>query len=172
MPELINRVASSGLLTLKLDTLAPLHPTVVFDLAEYLWQGLAVREKDFREAMKSYDWSLMAGHRLCIVCTVDAIIPQWAYMLIASAAAPYVTEVFVGTPATADTADLARAAQALDLEPFRDQKVVVKGCTDGRDPGAQAYATIALRLQSVAQSVMYGEPCSTVPIFKRRSLGT
>ena len=165
---LTNRVAASGLLTLKLDTLAPTPPTHAFDLADYLWQGLALREKDFRAAVKAYDWSQAEGRTLCVYSSADAIIPRWAYMLVATAAGPHAAEVFVGTPAAYDAHVLAKAARDLDLEPYRDQRVVVKGCTDGRDPGAQAYATVTFRLRDVAKSVMYGEPCSTVPIFKRK----
>ena len=168
MGELINRVAASGLLTLKLDQLAPRTSALGFDLAEYLWQGLALRERDFREALKAFDWSQAAGKALCVYCSADAIIPQWAYMLVASAADGYATEVYVGTPVAYDQEVLAKAARDLDLEPYRDQRVVVKGCTDGRAPGPQAYATIMARLTGVAKSVMYGEPCSTVPIYKRR----
>ena len=167
MSQLVNRVAASGLITLKLDTLAPVAETHAFDLAALLWQGLALREREFREAVKDYDWQATEGQVLCIYCSADAIIPQWAYMLSAAAAAPYARDVFVGTPAAYDEQVLAKAAATLDLEPFRDQRIVVKGCSDGRDPGALAYATITFRLLSVARSVMYGEPCSTVPIWKR-----
>ena len=165
---LTNRVAASGLLTLKLDTLAPVTATHDFDLADYLWQGLALREKDFRAAVKAYDWTQAEGRVLCVHCSADAIVPQWAYMLVATAAGPYATEVFVGTSAAFDGQVLAKAAGALDVEPYRDQRVVIKGCTDGRDPGAQAYATVTFRLRDVAKSIMYGEPCSTVPIHKRK----
>ena len=164
---LVNRVAASGLLTLKLDTLAPPPATHAFDLGDYLWQGLALREKDFRAAVGAYDWSAAEGKVLCVYCSADAIIPQWAYMLLAAAAGEIAADVFVGTPAAYDERVLAKAARELDLSPYRDQRVVIKGCTAGRDPGAQAYATIMHRLRGVARSVMYGEPCSTVPIYKR-----
>ena len=164
---LVNRVATSPLLTLKLEELAPRLANVPFDLAEHLWQGLALREREFRAAVKAYDWSSLAGKRLCVFCSADAIIPQWAYMLVGARAGAHAAEVFVGEPAEADAAAFARAAAALDVEPYRDQPVVVKGCTDGRTVGPQAYATVAARLQGVARSVMYGEPCSTVPIYKR-----
>lgn len=166
---LTNRVAASGLLTLKLDQLAPASPTHAFDLADYLWQGLALRERDFRGAVKAYDWTAVEGKVLCVYCSADAIIPQWAYMLVATAAAPYASEVFAGEPVAYDQGVLAKAARELDVEPYRDRRVVVKGCTDGREPGPQAYATITRRLCGVAKSVMYGEPCSTVPIYKRKA---
>ena len=168
MPPLTNRIAASGIVTLKLDTLAPAVLTHDFDLAPHLWQGLALREREFREVIRDYDWPSSAGATLCVYCSVDAIIPQWAYMLVAAAAAPYVATIFIGTPTEADRQVLAKAAAEIDVEPLRGKRVVVKGCTDGRDPGAQAYATITRRLHGVAQSVMYGEPCSTVPIYKQR----
>lgn len=167
MDALINRVAASPLLTLKLEELVPEVDTATFDIAEHLWRGLALREKEFRGVVKAYDWASLSAKRLCVYCSADAIVPQWAYMLVAAAAAPYAQEVVVGTPAEADVAAFARAAEALDLAPYRDAPVVVKGCTDGRAVGAQAYATITRRLAGVARSVMYGEPCSTVPIWKR-----
>ena len=169
MQPLVNRVAASPLVTIKLDELAPRRESVDFDLADYLWQGLALRERDFREAVRGYDWSALDGKRLCVRCSADAVIPQWAYMLVASAAAPYATEVFVGSVAEAERADFARAADRLDVETYRDRPVVIKGCSDGREVGPQAYATIMHRLVGVAKSVMYGEPCSTVPIYKRRA---
>ena len=167
MQPLVNRVANSKLITLKLDELVKLIDTVEFDLADYLWQGLALREKEFRSALKAYDWSALTAKRVCIYCSADAIIPQWAYMLVGASAAPYAAEVVVGTPQEADTAAFAQAALALDVEPYANRMVVVKGCTDGRQVGAQAYATLATRLQPVVKSLMYGEPCSTVPIYKR-----
>lgn len=167
MDTLVNRVAASPLLTLKLDELAPALAPVAFDLADYLWQGLALREREFRTALKDYDWPALTGKRLCVYCSADAIIPQWAYMLIAAQAAPHAADVFVGRPDEADPAAFARAAEALDVEPYRDRPVVVKGCTDGRIVGPQAYATITRRLAGVARAISYGEPCSTVPIHKR-----
>lgn len=168
MQELVNRVANSGLLTLKLETLVPIIDTVSFDLSDHLWQGMALREKDFREVVKTYDWASLSAKRLCVWCSTKAIIPQWAYMLVAANAAPYAAEIFVGNPKDADAAAFAKAAESLVLDAYKDQRVVVKGCTDGREVGPQAYAIITARLRMVAKSIMYGEPCSTVPIWKQR----
>ena len=162
----VNRIAKSGLLTLKLEDLVPRRDTVAFDLADYLWKGLALREKEFRLSLKQYDWAALDGKRLCVFCSADAIIPQYAYMLIGALAAPYVEELFIGKPEDADAAAFALAAATVDVEQYRDKRVVVKGCSDGRQVGAQAYATIARRLRGVVKSVMYGEPCSTVPVWK------
>jgi len=168
MQPLVNRVVNSKLITLKLDELVPKIETIEFDLADHLWKGLALREKDFRAAVKSYDWSTLSGKRLCVFCSADAIIPQWAYMLVGSAAAAFASDVSIGTPSEADQLAFAFAAKQLDTSPYTDQLVVLKGCTDGRTVGPQAYATLAQRLSPVVKSLMYGEPCSTVPIYKRR----
>lgn len=167
MKPLVNRVASSQLITIKLDELVPRVDTVAFDLADYLWQGLALREKEFRAALKAYDWGELAGKRLCVFCSNDAIIAQWAYMLVAARAAEFTDRVYICTPEQADQEAFARAAAQLDLAQYTDAPVVVKGCTDGRTVGPRAYSLIAARLQGVAKSIMYGEPCSTVPIWKR-----
>lgn len=164
--SLTNRVAASPIVTLKLDELAPPRERVGLDLAEYLWQGLALRERDFREGLRGYDWPGLAGKQLCVYCSADAIIPRWAYMLVATHAAPHATETFVGTEAEADQADMLRAARELDVAPLAGRPVVIKGCSDGREVGPAAYAAIAQRLVGVARSVMYGEPCSTVPVWK------
>ncbi len=168
MQPLVNRVVNSKLITLKLDELVPVVETVEFDLADHLWKGLALKEKDFRAAIKAYDWAHLSGKRLCVFCSADAIIPQWAYMLVGSAAAPFATHVAIGTPTEADQAAFALAAEKLDVTQYADQMVVLKGCTDGRTVGPKAYATLAFRLSPVVKSLMYGEPCSTVPIYKRK----
>ncbi len=165
---LVNRIATSGLVTLKLDELTPKLEAHPFDLADYLWQGLALREGDFRAAVRAYDWEACAGKRLCIYSSAEAIIPQWAHMLVASAAAPFAADIYVGRPELADGAAIAAAVRVLDVEPYRDRRVVVKGCSDDLEIGPEAYAAIAFRLHSVVKSLMYGEPCSTVPILKRK----
>ncbi|MFK8057086.1 MAG: DUF2480 family protein [Saprospiraceae bacterium] len=168
MQPLVNRVVNSKLLTLKLDELVPPVETVEFDLADHLWKGLALREKDFRAAIKAYDWSSLSAKRLCMFCSADAIIPQWAYMLVGSAAAPFAQDVIVGTPTEADQVAFALAALNVEVSQYEDKMVVLKGCTDGRTVGPQAYATLARRLTPVVKSLMYGEPCSTVPIYKQK----
>jgi len=168
MEPLVNRVVNSKLITLKLDELVPHVETVEFDLADHLWKGLALREKDFRAAVKAYDWTSLSAKRLCVYCSADAIIPQWAYMLVGSAASPFASDVVIGTPKEADQMAFSIAALQIDVVNYQDQMVVLKGCTDGRTVGPQAYATLARRLSPIVKSLMYGEPCSTVPIYKRK----
>jgi hypothetical protein len=164
---LVNKVASSGLLTLDLETFLPKNPIVSFDLKDHLFMGLILKEKDFREALKAKDWSEYAGKHVAIVCSVDAIIPVWAYMLVASYLQPVAKEVFVGSEAELYKHIVLRNIEGLPASDYDAQRVVVKGCGDiAIDP--YAYAAITQKLLPVVKSVMYGEPCSTVPVYKKK----
>ncbi len=165
--DLVNRVANSGLITIKLEEFLPNEKIIPFDLKDYLFQGLILKEKDFRLALKEMDWTTMSGDVLAVFCSTDAIIPQWAYMLVAVAAQPHFTSIHNDTPeAVFRHLMKQRMASELDFKSFEGQRVVVKGCSDLPVP-TSAYIDIACGLQPYAQSIMYGEPCSTVPIFKR-----
>ncbi len=163
---LVNRVANSRLVTIDLETFYPEGEVVSFDLKDHLFMGLILKEKDFREALKAHDWSQYAGKNLAVFCSADAIIPMWAYMLVASYAAAHARDVFLGKPEQfAEVAFLKKIA-ALDPETFAGQRVVIKGCSDKPVP-ASAYLEITRLLQPVAQSILFGEPCSTVPVYKK-----
>ena len=163
---LVNRVANSGLVTIDLEELYPAGDIVPFDLKDYLFMEMILKEKDFREALKSHNWAQYKGKNLAVFCSADAIIPIWAYMLVATCAAPYAADVALTTPAQfAETAFLKKIA-ALDISAYEGKRVVVKGCSDKPVPPS-AYLEITRRLQPVAQSVMFGEPCSTVPVYKK-----
>ena len=162
---LINRVAQSGLITLDLEDYLPGDPLVHFDLKDYLFQGLILREKDFREALKQYPWEDLTDKLLLVYNSSDAIVPMWAYMLVAVHAAPYARDVFQGQPDIFYDLWYKQVAERLDTGIFAGQRVVIKGCGSGKVP-ASAYAYFAFRLRSVCKSIMFGEPCSTVPIFK------
>ena len=165
--ELINRVANSGLITIKLEEFLPKEKIVEFDLKDYLFHGLILKEKDFRMALKELDWSALSGDVLAVYCSTDAIIPQWAYMLVAVAAQPHYKSIHNDTAENVFSLLIKRRMDTdLDYKTFEGQRVVVKGCSDLPVP-ASAYIDIACGLQPYAQSIMYGEPCSTVPIFKR-----
>ena len=166
MTEIVNKVAASGLITLKMEDFAPEAEVVSFDLADYLFKGLILREKDFREALKEIDWEQYSGKYLSVHCSADAIIPMWAWMLVAVHASPYVAAVVQSEPEKADEQLIMAKIQALDLTPYEDQRVVVKGCADREIPQS-AYAAIAARLTPVVKSLMFGEPCSTVPLYKK-----
>ncbi|PSR15047.1 MAG: hypothetical protein DA408_16325 [Bacteroidetes bacterium] len=163
---LVNRVASSGLITLKLEEFFPPQPLVHFDLKDFLFMELILKEKDFREALKDHDWDQYAGKILLVYCSTDAIIPLWAYMLVAAYATPVVHDIFQGEADDFYRAYFLRQLDQLDTEPYRDQRLVIKGCSDHPVPAA-AYLEITRRLQPVVKSIMYGEPCSTVPVYKQ-----
>lgn len=163
---LVNRVAESGLITVKLEEFFPDEPLHSFDLKDYLFMGLILKEKEFREALQSHDWTQYQGAALLVFCSADAIIPVWAYMLVASYAEPFAKMVFQGNAEEYYKTSFAQAIGEMDLPSFQDQRVVIKGCSDKPVPPS-AYVELTRKLRPYAQSIMYGEPCSTVPIFKR-----
>ena len=165
-PPLVNRVAAAGLITLKLEDHYPTAPLATFDLKDYLFMELILKEKDFRAAVKDHDFSQYQDKTLLVFCSADAIIPNWAYMLVAAAAAPFATDVYQGREADYLRDHYRRIISALDPEQFRDARVVIKGCGD-REVPASAYLDITARLRPVVRSLMFGEPCSTVPVYKR-----
>lgn len=166
MEPLVNRVTNSGLVTINLEKHYPAEAIQTFDLKEFLFQGLILREKDFRAALKEHNWKQYEGKIILVQCSADAIIPVWAYMLIATYAAPLVKEIFLGNEQEFLKFHFKSFANSLNLEEYRDKRIVIKGCSDKPVP-PDAYLEITKLLQPFAQSIMYGEPCSTVPVFKR-----
>ena len=165
--EIINKVNESALITLNLEDYYPKEKVAVFDLKDYLFMGLILKEKDFREALKNLDLIPFTGYTVAVTCSADAVIPIWAYMLVASYLEPVSKEVVFGTEAEVIKAILLKNIAAMDKSEFTDKRVVVKGCGD-LPIGESAYLQATSQLRSVAKSIMYGEPCSTVPIFKRK----
>lgn len=163
---LVNRVANSGLITLNLEEYFPSHKIVTFDIKDYLFKEFILKEKDFREALNDYDWSQCQGKVLLVRCSTDAIIPIWAYMLVAAAAAPFATDIFQGTQEDYYRSYFLRALEKLDMEQYQDKRLVIKGCSHRPVPPA-AYLEVTRRLQPVVKSIMFGEPCSTVPVYKQ-----
>jgi len=166
MDELVNRVANSGLITINLEDHFPREERVSFDLKEYLFHGLILKEKEFRQALKEIDWQQYRGKVLLVYCSTDAIVPVWAYMLVSTLAAPFAADVFFGTEPDYLEGHYRQVLSDLDYGQYEGERIVIKGCSKHPVP-ASAYMEIARRLQPHAQSIMYGEPCSTVPIFKR-----
>lgn len=163
---LINRVANSSLVTIDLEAFYPTGEIVPFDLKGYLFMELILKEKDFREALQALDWEQYRGKNLAVFCSADAIIPLWAYMLVATHAAPFVQDIALCEPeAFAEKAFLKKLA-TLDIQEYEGKRIVVKGCSDKPVP-ASAYLEITRRLQPIALSIMFGEPCSTVPVYKK-----
>ena len=164
--EIVNRVARSGLITLDLEELYPQGERVLYDIKDNLWEGIALKEKDFREFVKTNDWSVFQDKFVAIHCSVDAIIPTWAYMLLTTKIAPYAKKVVFGDLEHLEEILFEEALSTLNLEDYRDAKIVIKGCSDKAVP-ASAYVKLTSLLQPYAQILMYGEPCSTVPLWKR-----
>jgi len=164
---IINKVAESGLITIDLANYYPQGETVVFDLKEYLFMGMILKEKDFREALKNKDWSVYDGKNVAITCSADAIIPVWAYMLIASYLQPLAGEMVMGDEKELHKIIFLKNLSRIDINEFADKRIVIKGCGD-IPVGDFAYMEITKMLRPVAKSIMYGEPCSTVPVFKKK----
>lgn len=166
MSELINRVAQSALVTLNLEEL--IHPgeRVVYDIKENLFMGLILKEKDFRAFIKENDWSVYAGKNVAIINSADAIVPTWAYMLLATKLQPYVNRYVLGDLEALEQALFQDAIARIEPGEYRDAKVVVKGCGQVPVPNF-AYVEVMKILLPVVSSIMYGEPCSTVPLYKK-----
>ena len=168
--EIINRVTSSPLVTFDLSDYYHKGERVIYDIAQNLFQQLILKEKDFREFVKEKDWSEYSGKNVAILCTVDAIVPTWAYMLLATKIEPYANMVVMGNRDILEFSLFKEALSNIDRENFRDKPVVIKGCGDLPVPES-AYVEITRLLRPVAKSIMYGEPCSTVPLYKRSKVG-
>ena len=164
---LVNRVANSGLITFNLEELYPDHEIVSFDIADYLFKGLMLREKEFRAALKDYDWSQLQDKVLLVYCSTDAIVPVWAQMLVVTYAQPEASEVFIGTEKDYLSKFYAEKIRTLDADKYIDKRIVIKGCSDKPVP-ISAYADLTAFLRPMAKSIMYGEACSTVPLYKKK----
>ena len=162
-----NKVAESGILTIDLEAFYPKGDIAVFDIKDYLFMGLIVKEKDFRLALQNLDVETYRGKYVAVTCTADAIIPMWAYMLIASTLQPVAKDIIFGNEATTINSVILKNLSHLNAEEYTDKRVVVKGCGDIQIPET-AYLEITNKLRPFAKSIMYGEPCSTVPIYKKR----
>jgi hypothetical protein len=164
--EIINRVAKSGIITINLEEFYPQGDRVLFDIKEHLFQGLILKEKDFREFIKNEDWSAYTDTYVALICSEDAIVPTWAYMLLATQLAPFVKKVVFGDLETLETVLYNEILNALNMEAYKEARVVIKGCGDLPVPKA-AYVEITRLLLPVAKSIMYGEACSMVPLYKK-----
>ncbi|WP_420385592.1 DUF2480 family protein [Roseivirga sp.] len=164
--EIVNRVAASPLVTIDLEEYYHHGERVVYDLAQNLFQGMILREKDLREFVKEHDWSLYEGKNVALTCTEDAIVPTWAYMLLATKLNGIAHKVVMGSLEVLEYALYQEALSKIDLESFRNKPVVIKGC--GKLPVPEsAYVELTMLLNPYVKSIMYGEPCSTVPVYKK-----
>jgi len=164
--EITNRVDSSGLITIDLSTILPVADKVIYDIKDNLYQGLILKEKDFREFVKENDWSFYQDKYVGLVCTADAVIPTWAYMLLTTNIQPFAKLIVRGDQNALDLAIVKDTLSQLSVADYTDKRIVIKGCSDAHVTES-AYVEITRLLRPVAKSIMFGEPCSTVPIFKK-----
>ncbi len=164
-PTLINRVEASGIVSFDPAELFDQATVMSFDLKDNLYQGMILREKDYREFLKGHNWAQYSGCQVAVYCSVDAILPTWAYMLAGSFLQPFARRIGFGSPDELLKMSYHDALKALDLERFRDKRVVVKGCGTIPVPDS-VYLEVSVLLKPVVKSLMFGEPCSTVPVFK------
>lgn len=164
----VNKVAESGLVSLDLEAYYPCEEMAFFDMKDYLFMGMILKEKDFRAALKNLDWSTFKNKAVAVYCSADAIIPVWAWMLVATHLEPIAAFFIMGTEKDLHKALFLKNIAAIDIANFIDKRVVVKGCGDV--PIEEfVYMEITKRLRPVVKSIMYGEPCSTVPVYKQKS---
>ncbi len=168
MQEILrNKVAESGIITLDLENFYPKESVVEFDIKDFLFRGLILKEKDFRESLKNLDLEPFRGKHTGIICSTEAIVPMWAYMLVVSSLNPVARSITIGDRDEVRKRVVMDNLQAVQYSEYTDARIVIKGCGD-EEIDAYAYAEITRLLLPVARSIMYGEPCSTVPVFKRK----
>ncbi len=167
--EIINKVASSGLVTIDLEELYPKGERVLFDIKPLLFQELILKEKDFREFIKQHDWAQYKDKLVAITCTADAIIPTWAYMLVSIALEPFAKKIVFGNLETIETVLFHEVLSAIDYSEYKGKRIVIKGCSN-LPVSINAYVELAKNLRPFAKSIMYGEPCSTVPLYKASAI--
>ncbi len=167
MEPIVNKVAESGLITIDLEELYTPGERVLFDIKGWLFEEIILKEKDFREQIKQHDWSIYSNKLVAVTCSADAIVPTWAFMLVATALAPYAQQVIFGDLIRMEEVLFDAKLNSLDLTSFSDQRIVIKGCSKVNVP-VSAYVRLTALLQPVVKSIMYGEPCSTVPVYKRK----
>ena len=168
MEEIIlNKVSESGLISFDLEEFYPKGEIMIFDLKDFLFMGLILKEKEYRAALLSTDWEKYKDRLVAITCSADAIIPMWANMLAASYLQPFAKEIVFGDEKKLIETILIKKINEISGENFLDKRVVVKGCGEVSIPET-AYVEITNKLRPFVKSIMYGEPCSTVPIYKKK----
>ncbi|MFT5969970.1 MAG: hypothetical protein ACI8ZO_000475 [Flavobacteriales bacterium] len=165
--ELINKVAQSSLITFNLEDYYPQGKRMSLDITPWLFEELFLKEKDFRAYVKAQDWSQYKDAHLALFCSADAIVPTWAYMLIAAEVSPFVSSIFHGTETELNKMLFQKAIDAIDTTELSDQRVIVKGCSNLPVP-EHAYVAIVNKLQPIVKSLMFGEACSSVPLYKKK----
>ncbi|SDR65970.1 Protein of unknown function [Polaribacter sp. KT25b] len=165
--EIINRVSNSKLMTFDLEEIYPEGKRVLLDIKDWLFQEIILKEKDFRKSVSEHNWSEYKNSFVAITCSADAIIPSWAFMLVASELTPYANKVVIGDLVLLETVIYQELMEFLDLRDFADKPVIIKGCANKPIPNS-AYSFLIAKLQPIAKSIMFGEACSTVPLYKSK----
>lgn len=163
---IVNKVAESGIVTLNLENYYHEGPRMSIDLKDMLFMGMILKEKDFREWIKTHDWNQYKNANVCIFCSADAIIPTWAYMLVAAKLNGMAHHFVFGDMETLENSLFEKALSTINTDDFADKRVVIKGCGE-KNISPSAYVEITRLLQPVVKSLMFGEPCSTVPVYKK-----
>jgi len=165
--EIVNKIAKSGLIQLDLEDFIPKEGKIVLDIKDQLWQGIALKEKEFRNFISDHDWEQYRDKHVAITCSADAIIPTWTYMLLASSLTGIATNVVFGNMGDLNQKLLLDHISEINLEDYKDARVIVKGCGSIPSP-EEAFVLLTTKLRPVVKNLMFGEPCSTVPIYKKK----
>lgn len=165
--EIINRVANSKLVTLDLEDYFPEGERMLLDIKKWLYEGLILKEQDFREHIKNHDWEQYTGKYIALTCSADAIIPSWAFLLISTALAPFAKKFVVGNLDLLENMIFQEIVESINMDQFKDAPVIIKGCSDKQIPQT-AYALLTKRLLPEVSSLMFGEACSSVPLYKKK----
>lgn len=165
--KIINKVANSKLKTIDLEEFYPSGERIVFDITSWLYEGLILREKDFREKVKNHNWKQYENNYVALTCSSDAIIPSWAYLLLTTSLGDYAKKVVVGDLVLLETVIFQEIISNLEVSEYENAPVIIKGCTNKPIPQS-AYTLLISKLQTKARSIMFGEACSTVPLFKNK----
>lgn len=165
--EIVNRVANSKLITIDLEEFYPKEERVLFDIKKWLFEGQILREKDFREFVKNHDWKIYQDKYIALSCTSDAIIPSWAYLLITVSISPFAKNIVIGDLELLESSIFQEIIYNLSIEDYKGKPLIIKGCSNYSIPQT-AYSLLIKKLLPVAKSIMYGEACSSVPLYKRK----
>ncbi len=164
---LINKVAQSGIITLDLEVFFPTEEILPLDIKDFLFRGLLLKELEFRANLKNVDWTAFQDKSVAVFCSSDAILPQWAYMLIVVYLQQVTKEIYFGTIAEVEQKLLLQNIQNMNVAQYQDERLIIKGCGT-KALGGEAYLEITKKLKPVVKSLMFGEPCSTVPVYKKK----
>lgn len=165
--EIINRVANSKLITVNLEDYYPEGKRVLFDIKDWLFEGFVLREKEFRNQVSEHDWSQYQGNYVALTCSTDAIVPAWAFMLLSVHLEPFAKKTIIGNLEILETSIYQDVIKTLDVSEYTNKPIIIKGCSNKPVP-QNAYIMLATKLKPVAKSIMYGEACSSVPLFKKK----